>query len=246
MNKNFVLIPLLGLISTNILAGTIGELRSPYSKVITISGGPSWTSNGKSQVISLEPDVIKAYRAKKENSILASGELFLGMQKSASALIDYQLGVAFALTSSAQLNGSIWDDADPEFDNFSYHYRIHHSRIAAKAKLLANTQFWAQPYLIGSVGVGFNRANDFMMEPKTIEQLPFPGFTSHTKTSFSYTAGAGLQKGINESLSVGMGYEFADWGKSRLSRSEAQSIGTGLRLNHLYTHQLQFSISYTI
>ncbi len=40
MNKNFVLISLLDLISTNILAGTKGELRSPYSKVITISGGP--------------------------------------------------------------------------------------------------------------------------------------------------------------------------------------------------------------
>ncbi|WP_428414094.1 hypothetical protein [Legionella sp.] len=56
-------------------------------------------------MISLEPDVIKAFQAKKESSTLASGELFLGIQKNASALVDYQLGLAVAVTSSAQLNG---------------------------------------------------------------------------------------------------------------------------------------------
>lgn len=70
MNKNIFLAPLLGLLSTNILAGTMGDIRPPYSKVITISG-----------------------------------ELFLGIQKNASALVDYQLGLAVAVTSSAQLNG---------------------------------------------------------------------------------------------------------------------------------------------
>ncbi|CDZ76346.1 Opacity protein antigens [Legionella massiliensis] len=246
MNKTFFLAPLVYLVSTNGFAGTMGEAPEIYKNIITLSGGPAWTSSGKSQVLYLEPDVFNAYKAKKNDSTLGSAELFLGMQRLLGQSFIGQLGIAFAGSSNAKLSGNVWLDADPSFDDFFYNYKINHTHVAVKAKVLAGTQYWAQPYISGSLGVGFNRAHDFRLTPKIFEQLTPPSFVDHTQTSFTYTAGVGLQKSFCQHWSFGVGYEFADWGQSKLSRSIAQSMGSGPKLSHLYTHQLQFSLSYQI
>ena len=118
--------------------------------------------------------------------------------------------------------------------------------LALKGKLLADDMLTlVTPYLSGSIGVGFNRSHHFTISPKLFNEVPAPEFNSHTKTAFSYTLGTGIQKALNEYWQVGIGYEFADWGKSNLSAAYGQSINSGLQLNHLYTNQLQFSVSYT-
>lgn len=246
MKKALCLIPLFCLGSENVVAGTMGAVQESSNYFLTISAGPAWTSNHKSQIINLEPDLIKAYVAQKKDSTIGSGELFVGWQSVFNQYFSYQIGPAFSLSSSADLAGSIWDEADPIFDNFFYRYRINHKHLTAKAKLLAAEIFMVQPYISGSLGVGFNRSYDFSSSSKTLEQLPFPGFISRNRTSFSYTVGLGVEKAIGSHLSGGIGYEFADWGKSNLARTPLQTIGTGLRLNHLYTHQLQFSLSIKI
>lgn len=246
MNKTRFLAPLLCLVSANGLAGTMGEVAERYSKVITLSGGPAWTTNGKSQVIAIEPDLVRGFVADNKESTVGNVELFAGLQRTFNSSFTYQIGLAVAASSNAKLSGSIWDEADPDYDNFYYNYKINHTHIAVKGKLIADTNFWVQPYVSGSLGVGFNQAQHFNSSPKTAFQLPYPGFNSNTETSFTYTAGAGLQKSINSHWSIGAGYEFADWGKSVLDRTNLQTVGSGLRLNHLYAHQLQFSLSYSI
>lgn len=246
MNKIHFLAPFICLVSTNGFAGAMGEVREVYNKVFTLSAGPAWTSDGKSQNINLEPDVVKGYIAQNNTFTIGSAELFLGIQHNMNLNLLYQLGIALAASSSDKLSGSIWDDADPDFDNFFYRYKIKHKHVAVKGKLLAQTNFIVQPYISGSLGVGFNNSYNFVIIPKIFEQLTFPGFNSHTQTSFTLTAGAGAQKTINQNWNVGLGYEFANWGKSNLAPTIAQTTDSGLKLNHLYTHQLQFSISYIV
>lgn len=246
MSKKHSLIPLFCLASASCLAGTMGEIPASYNKVITLSGGPAWTTNGTTQFINLEPDVVKGFIADNKNSTIGSWELFLGLQRNFSPALQYQFGLAVAASSDATLTGNVWDDGDPEFNNFYYNYKINHAHIAAKGKLLVNSSFGIQPYISGSLGVGFNRSYHFAMTQKIDSQELFPGFNAHTKSSFTYTAGVGLQKAINSHWSIGAGYEFADWGKSALARTDAQTVGTGLTLDHLYSNQLQFSISYYI
>ena len=70
-------------------------------------------------------------------------------------------------------------------------------------------------------------------------------FAAYTQTSFTYTLGAGIQKILTNHWQVGLGYEFADWGQSRLNRASEQTIGQGLSLSHLYTNGLVFNLTYT-
>ena len=138
----------------------------------------------------------------------------------------------------------IWDDADPQFDNYSYLYKVRNSRVAVKGKLLLDKGYWVMPWVSASLGVGFNRARDFTNTPLIFEALPNNNFEDHTKTAFTYTLGAGVQKPISEHWQMGVGYEFADWGKSGLNRAPAQTLNTGLALNHLYTNSVLFNLTY--
>ena len=72
-----------------------------------------------------------------------------------------------------------------------------------------------------------------------------PNFTSNTTTAFTYTLGAGVQRHLNQHLQAGVGYEFADWGRSQLSRASGQTLNTGLSLSHLYTNGFLFNLTYS-
>ena len=246
MNKGFFLVPQLLLVSSTALAGTMGEVVEGYRKVITLSGGPAWTSRVNSQNIYFEPELMMSFKAHDHNTTLGTGEAFFGVQHSLRQQLTYQLGLAISGSSDGKLAGNVWIDDIPEFNDYLYKYKISHTHVAVKGKLLADIGYVLQPYLSASLGAGFNRAKNFSDTPTIFEQLAFPNFGSHTKTAFTYTVGAGVQTALNANWGMGLGYEFADWGKSRLDPCRTQLIGTGLKLNHLYTHQLQFSLSYLI
>jgi hypothetical protein len=52
------------------------------------------------------------------------------------------------------------------------------------------------------------------------------------------------EKPLNDHWTIGMGYEFTDWGKSQLGAASGQTSGEGLILNHVYVNQLLFSLSF--
>ena len=84
---------------------------------------------------------------------LAEGDIFLGIQQPLAYALQGQLGLAGGTTSSATLSGNIWDDADPEFNNYTYRYKIYHRYITLKTKLIANYDRPFLPWISASIGV---------------------------------------------------------------------------------------------
>lgn len=225
------------------MAGNMGEVKD-WNWVGTISGAALWAQAGESQTFYLDSEIEKTYAANKVTNILAAGELFIGVQKKLLTKLFGQLGFAASTTGYANLQGEIWDDADPQFINYSYKYKVRNTRIALKGKLLANKSSSVMPWISASVGVGFNRANGFSDTILIPEALPNPRFSNNTQTSLSYTVGAGLQKAINKNWQIGVGYEFADWGKSTLGRAPGQTLNTGLSVKNIYTNGALLSFTY--
>lgn len=221
----------------------MGSIKQP-SWVTTFSMGPVWENGGRTQSFFLTPGIVKTYTANRFTHTLFDGEVFVGQQKNLSESLQGQLGLAVGATSNAILSGHIWDDADLQFDNFVYRYKTQHTYIALKGKLLADMNYWLTPWVSASLGVGFNRAHDFSNTPLIFEALANPNFSSHTKTAFAYTVGVGVQKALTSHWQIGVGYEFADWGQSRLGRAAGQTLNSGLGLNHLYTHGVLFNLSF--
>jgi len=207
---------------------------------------------GETQTITSSPQTIRTYTANTSSNTIADGELFFGVQhalKLPHQLLENhplqgQIGLAVATTSDANLTGNIWDDADPAFNNFTYRYQIIHTHIAAKGKLLTEAPYQLQPYISGSLGVGFNQSRSFNNQPIIFEAIAIPNFTSNITTAFTYTVGAGIQRTFTPHWQWGIGYEFADWGQSHLLAAPGQTIGSGLTQNHFYTNGLLFSVNY--
>lgn len=215
--------------------------------MVTVSGGPAWTSAGKTQTFYVQSDVQNTYAANNKTQTLGTGELFLGAQRTLNERFNGQLGLAVAGSGMAKLSGQIWQDADADYNNFNYTYNINQFRLGLRGKLIAKTNPInpvIQPYVSGGVGVGFNRAFNYQVTPTIAEAVAAPGFTAGTTTALTYTLGAGIQKSFHTHWQIGMGYEFSDWGQSNLSRATGQTTSSGLHLNHLYSNELQFSLSY--
>ncbi len=224
--------------------------RNQFPYVVSLSVGPVWSMGGETQTMTSAPQTIRTYTANTSSNTIVDGELFLGIQPALKQKLFHryplheQLGLAVATTSNANIFGTIWDDADPAFNNFTYNYHIIHTHIAVKGKLLTEITHKIHLYISGSLGVGFNQSRNFTNQPTIFEAITIPNFTNNTTTAFTYTVGIGLQRALTEHWQLGIGYEFADWGQSQLSRAPGQTLGGGLMQNHLYTNGLLFSVNY--
>lgn len=220
--------------------------ESPRKWLGSISVGPVWENAGQTQTFYLAPDLEKTYVASEETQVLVNGEIFVGFQQSLHKSLQGQLGLAIAMTNNAELTGVIWDDADPSFDNYEYHYNIQHTHLAVQGKLLGElAQGWI-PWVSVGLGLAWNNSHDFKNSPLIDEAVSTPNFGSNTETSFTYTVGLGLQKAFTDHWQVGMSYQFADWGKSQLDRAAGQTLSSGLELDHLYTNGVLFNLTYLL
>ncbi|MFZ4076904.1 MAG: porin family protein [Legionellaceae bacterium] len=220
----------------------LSKLNLPF--VASLSLGPVWESAGDTQTFYLTPSIEKTYAAQHVSHALLDGEIFFGLQRPLREKLEGQLGLAVATTSQAKLSGYVWDDAQAQFNNYVYSYQVNHTHVAIKGKLLADRGYVVTPWLSGSLGVGFNQAHAYSNTPLIPEAVVMPNFTNNTTTAFTYTVGAGFQRHLNQHWQAGVGYEFADWGKSQLNRAPEQTLNEGLSLSHLYTNGFLFNLTY--
>ena len=220
----------------------ISLLKSSY--VISLSIGPGWENAGEAQTLNLAPDITKTYTANKPTNTLPTGELFLGIKNTLSKQLEGQIGLAVVETGHAILSGDIWDDADPAFNNYTYRYKVNHTAVSLKGKLLGHWHLPVTPWISTSLGVGFNRAYGFSNVPTLYAAVQSPNFTSKTTTAFTYTFGIGIQRQLAPHWQVGAGYEFSDWGRSQLGPAAGASSHQGLSLPHLYTNSILFNLTY--
>lgn len=218
------------------------ELPLQWSSIITLSGGPAWSTGGQNQY--LYPYASPAYEYYTYNSstsAVASAELFFGLQRVVYPNIIGQLGLGVAGVSDIKVSGVTNESGT--VDAYSYGYKVDHGRVELKGKLIANAFKSVQPYLSASIGVAFNNSHDYipvLNNPLVVAPL---WFSSNVIVAMPYSFGAGLQTMLNPNWQVGIGYQFADLGKSFLD-GDAVYLNKGLRLTHLYTNELLFSLSY--
>lgn len=243
--KNVLLIAALTAGSTGFALNQI-EPGKQSAWVATLSFGSVWENSGDTQTFYLAPDIEKTYVARHGSHSLLDGEFFLGIQTLLREKLQGQVGLAVATTGNASLSGNIWDDGEPIFNNYTYSYQVKHTHLALKGKLLSDRGYFLIPWVSGSLGVGFNQAHDYSNTPTLSETVVMPDFASNTTTAFTYTLGVGLERHLNSHWQAGIGYEFADWGKSQLHRASGQTLNSGLSLPHLYTNGFLFNLTYSV
>lgn len=216
------------LLSTLCIAPGFASDTSPYSFVGALSAGPMWENTGESQRINIAPGMDIKYKADESTSALGEGEIFLGAQYDTQKDWDAQFGIVFAGMNAATLEGDIYDGG-PDSD---YSYKLKQMRLAAKVKIVGDVGTHFKNWVSFSAGSTFNESYDYTHN----STLTTPNFSSHSTTAFTYSAGIGMQYVINPHWQVGLGYEFTDWGSSKLD--------DGLELEHFYTNGLLFNVTF--
>ncbi len=216
-------------------------VSSPF---VTLSLGPGWTTSGNSKTFYLQSDIRKTYNVSNNSQAFSTADLFGGWQIPTGFNLLFQLGIDVKGVHNAELSGSIWEDADSNFNNYKYTYKVNRTQVSVKGQLLSDVNMVVQPYVNASIGYGVNSAHDFTITPKIYEEVPAPAFSSGNLRSLNYAFGIGIQKVVNTSWQFGVGYEFANLGKSQLGDAPGQTVNSGIKASHLFTNQLLFSASY--
>lgn len=214
-----------------------------YGNVVTLSLGASW-ADPSSVTSTLAPEIVNTYAANGSDAFVV-GELFGGMEKQLSPGLVGQLGVALAIGGNADISGDILVNAQPGFDNYTYQYSVNRTYVGLKGKLLKDMDVInAQPYLSGSVGLGFNHSYKYSSAPKINTESPIAPFESNITETFSYAIGVGVEKSFATNWSAGIGYEFSDWGRSALGRVAEGTYSTNVERAHLYNNALLLNLSF--
>jgi opacity protein-like surface antigen len=244
--RTSAILPLFCLLSAATHAESLWPITetTQSSPLLTLSLGPAETQGNRSQTFFLQPELEKRYKMKRTPQTFGLGEIFLGWQMPMMKYLLGQVGVAVEGGVEAPIKGDIWEDADPDFNNFTFKYKVNHAHVALKGKLLTDTVTIVQPYVSGSIGYGINRSHGFSIKSKICEEIPAPNFTVRDENGFAYTFGFGIQTSYSDNWQAGIGYEMADWGKTGLGRAPGQTMNRGLNDHHLYTQQVLLSLSY--
>jgi opacity protein-like surface antigen len=213
--------------------------------VYTLSIGAGWPINDqKNQTLSLEPDLESTYTGGSYHRVPVQGELFVGWQESLPLQLIGQIGLAVGASSNVSIIGSIWEDADPVFDNYTYGYLISHRQVMVEGVLLVPYWNKVTPYIKAGVGAGFNQAYGYTITPSIINAVAPPAFQSHLTSTFTYMVAAGLQKSISSNWQAGLGYAFSDWGKSQFNPATGETLNNAPSMSHYYVNSLVIQLSY--
>ncbi len=226
------------------LAGTMGDLSHKY--FFSASLGPSWTNSDQAQTVYYESDLIKSFQPSNltNSNLMLNGELFFGINKQYFKNIQSEFGLSVYISSPAKLGGYVLEDANPDLLNYQYQYKISHEHLAVKTKWITENEYQLNPYLSGSIGLGFNYSYGYQASPLLFQEVLFPGFQSNFNTSFVYSFGAGFRRPITLHLSVDVGYQLVSWGGSSLSKAQGQAINDALSLGNLLTQGIEFTFTY--
>lgn len=231
-----------------------------WMKVITVSAGPAWSAPGHTQYINEWTNPTTAALVKnvlvnhRKTTLVGTGELFFSIQTPFSPGLVGRLGIATAGASNTKVQGTAYLNEVGAVTDFSYN--INHARVGIKGLLATNAYLYpVQPYISGSFGMGFNHTFSFrsspgvMLESSVLTSVGIPGvlydYESNTTHSFAYTLGTGIIKRLNQNWEIGLGYEMADWGRNRLGVVLPLPFNYAAPyLSHVYTHELQLSVSF--
>jgi opacity protein-like surface antigen len=167
-------------------------------------------------------DMFNVYVPTNTSNTQLLGGVFVGAQFDVTSKIAWQLGASYYQNSDFQLQGNAYQQGLSSMINSYYNYDVASTRVFAETKLLCNLKNIFHPYVDAGVGDAFNRSSNYLERP-----YPFNGAdtyptlveANHTAGNFAYMAGLGVDVNLTKNLLVGLGYRYADLGKSSLSVS---------------------------
>lgn len=236
----------------NMFTTNADDMNGPY---LAVYGGSAWTASnqGDTNVTLVAPSNTNRYEVSKS---FKPGPI-LGIQYGynwhhlGGHSINVSLGVETGYMQTKNLGGLVRPlySLNPNFDTLDFHYSV----SSVPLMLISSVQFplsssWT-PYVLGGLGVSWNRASDYREIPTDPNSGALPmrsPFRARTMLEFAYTIGAGLSYEINTRVHIGLEYRFTNYGKVSLNPSAQQSTSERLELGKILSNALLLRMSVSL
>jgi opacity protein-like surface antigen len=186
-------------------------------------------------------DQINIYNTEKKLHLSILLDIFVGAEWTPNPDWALQFGVGYDQPSNYKIKGSFIQGTG----FFKYNYEAITRQLLVEGKLLYQVKAGLHPYAFLGLGAGFNKAQDF--NSNVPSSLTFTRINEDaSKTSFSYSIGAGIDIDVARQVRLGIGYRFADFGGLRLGQALINNAAVPGRLSqpHLYTNLILAQISF--
>ncbi|CAM2754609.1 Uncharacterised protein [Legionella steigerwaltii] len=226
------------------LAATEPATPSSFHYLVDLSFGPAWISGATQnpQTFNWHTDLETTFlHHGGSNSPVFNGAQFLGVQKKVTSNLIGQIGLVVAETSTIAVNGSIWSGVDSSFHNFNYKFRLSHTDMGVKGKLIYDSTLIMNPYVSAGIGINFNQTQGLGISSLNNEEVFNLSVENQSSNSFMYQLGVGLHEAINAHLLLSIGYQLKHIGQTHLNVS-----GNQLSSGTLYLNIVQLEIAYLV
>ena len=136
-----------------------------------------------------------------------------------------------------------------DFDTLNYRYDVRSYEFFIGPKI-SYTAYTLQPYVEAGAGISLNRLSNYYEAPTDSNSGASPvknGFQDNTETDFAYMLGIGVQTmlyhGQHFQLLAGLGYQYRDLGNAKLQPMPTQTINNTIKIKHLYTQDILFTLT---
>jgi len=229
-------------------AGISAPPRFSHGLYVSLFGGANWVTSGKTRTIRIGSGSfdVNRYIANKDSAVSSLVGLDIGYRWNlASRYLHWvTLGLETSYMRVISQKGLVVPSllTDPNPSTLDYTYAVSSIPLFAVSQIGWQIGKRIEPYVIGGIGVSWNKASNYHEDPLSAQATTNSIFRSKTLSSFAYTVGAGVAFQVSSSSSIGLEYRYTNYGKASLGTNGLKGFPTSgsqkLSLGNIHSNAL--------
>ena len=210
----------------------------PYFSLL---GGVNWEQSGQTTAVNFGGLDTNSYKPQNTYQAGPIWGIEAGRQWLVSQNAWARLGLQASYTQVVKMSGTVRPlyYLNPDFDTLNYSYSISSIPLLVVGQLGYTLHDQWQSYVIGGLGISWNRATDYNevpTYPANTAMAMRSMFGDNTNTAFAYTLGLGIGYLLIPTTSLGVEYRYTSYGSGRFNQNNSST--TGLNLSNIYSNDL--------
>lgn len=192
-----------GIANNWFVATDLGVMHTNIKKVMTVHNGSNYPPP-------LDTD---EYSVAQPTPMMLDFMAGHRWQRNQQWLPAYALALRYQHLYSHKANGRITQFSIPEFENYSYSWKLAADTLSLYSKFDLTQYKRVMPYVDAGIGVSLNRSKNYY-EVAYHEVMPriSPAYGSGSNTHLTYNLGAGIDVILTPKLLLSLGYDYQQFG----------------------------------
>ena len=218
-----------------------------------VSGGPEFSTLKNNRSVEINEVITNSYYTKTQTNTRGFWAIGANHTFENPSYPSYQLslGLAGYFFQLGSVQGTEYPFInDGFFDTLHYSFHAKSASLMVEAKAIYS-QYALKPYALVGIGPSWNKLYAYHEKPSDFSKSAAPAlvFSNHTKQTFSYELGTGLQYLLWDDQQrhiqyhAAAGYQYFNLGQGDLGRSLAQTSSDRIKIKNLYTQGILFTLA---